>query len=133
MLLCMRVRRPLPQFLFCAIAVLALGCGSDSNGDAGASLDAAVALDSSGSDAAATVDTGVAVDSGEPDSGMLIDGGMNGPFGNPCIDASNCASGYCERFGMTAERLCTQPCMNDTECPTGSRGMMCNLNGFCRP
>ena len=64
-----------------------------------------------------------------------------GSFGATCTTVSDtsteCTSHVCTNtFNMFPTPLCSQKCMAgtaDPTCPSGSMGMKCNLQGYCRP
>jgi len=86
------------------LASLAAGCGCGSSSTPG---------DAGPADAAATGDA------------------ADLPFGADCTDNTQCASGVCIQFGQG--RWCTLACTDASQCPVGSQGQKCNLQGYCRP
>jgi hypothetical protein len=67
-------------------------------------------------------------------------GGSGGAFGATCTTVSTtsteCASKLCtDVFTNIGHPVCSQMCTagDSSTCPTGSQGMMCNNQGYCRP
>lgn len=120
------------------LATLLLGCDtvqSSSDAGLGAAADALPAADAAG----ANVDAmgSQAGDSGqsmEPDGGASADSGSAGqPFGATCTMDQECAMGLvCRSFNMLG-MVCTQTCTDSNQCPSGSMGQRCNMQGLCRP
>jgi hypothetical protein len=63
-------------------------------------------------------------------------------FGAACGSASNnapdCDSHVCtDTIDMAGHPVCSQQCTmlnaKDPSCPNGSKGMFCNMKGYCRP
>jgi hypothetical protein len=61
-------------------------------------------------------------------------------FGATCTTASNasteCDSKICtDSIDMIGHPVCSQQCTvgDNSTCPSGSKGMMCNKKGYCRP
>jgi len=76
---------------------------------------------------------------GRTDGPAGDDGGMGLPFGANCqvvTDTSTeCATGACHHFDQfpSSPGLCTLKCTADSQCPAGSMGQKCNMQGYCRP
>lgn len=89
---------------------------------------------SSGSpDAAPDAGGGPADAAGEPDAMGEPDATASGAaFGEACTVDGDCMSGVCRNFGMLG-LVCTVLCDEASDCPSGSMGQRCNMNGFCRP
>ncbi len=56
----------------------------------------------------------------------------DGQFGDPCVVAADCDSNVCHDFGQLGP-TCTLACDGPQDCPEGSEGQKCNLQGVCRP
>ncbi len=59
------------------------------------------------------------------DAGTLV-------FGAACTLACECASSVCFTFG-DGTSSCTLNCAANPDCPSGSQGQKCNLQGVCKP
>jgi hypothetical protein len=72
---------------------------------------------------------------GETDAGMTELDGSQGTlaFGAECTADEACMTGMiCRNFNMLGT-VCTFACTAPSECPSGSEGQKCNMNGLCRP
>jgi hypothetical protein len=92
----------------CTLAVLAAGCGSDSNTPADAAADGPPP-GTFGAECATVSDT-----------------------------STECNSGVCTNtFNMVPHPVCSQKCTVlqgiDPTCPEGVMGKKCNMQGYCRP
>lgn len=73
-------------------------------------------------------------------SGSTVDAAP-GAFGATCttvVDtgSTECTSGVCTNsFDMVGHPVCSQKCPagDGSTCPSGSMGMKCNMQGYCRP
>jgi hypothetical protein len=74
-------------------------------------------------------------------SGGGADAPTAGAFGAACttvVDtgSTECTSGVCTNsFDMIGHPVCSQKCTagDGSTCPSGSMGMKCNQQGYCRP
>jgi hypothetical protein len=71
-------------------------------------------------------DDGGGIDTGAPDVAMDA---SDLPFGSPCWDNAQCASGICFDYKVKGT-ACTQRCSTNADCPPSSLG--CNGMGVCR-
>lgn len=101
--------------LIVVLTLLSVACGDDEN----PTVDAAAA------DAPATTFDGAVLDAPPIDAPGLL------PFGAACTDNAQCESDLCYAFG-DGTQACTQTCTVDDDCPAGSQGQKCNLQGVCR-
>ncbi len=58
--------------------------------------------------------------------------GNDRKFGDCCGQDSECEDGVCHAFG-NGDESCTLKCSADADCPNGSKGQKCNMEGVCRP
>jgi hypothetical protein len=56
-------------------------------------------------------------------------------FGKTCVDDSECVNGggSCAEFGMPVVKQCTLACTSSSQCPSGTKGALCNNKGYCSP
>ena len=113
--------------IFLLALTLAVGaCGGDDDEPA---PDAAIAA---GADAA--LDAPDASTSSDPDAASSSDpdaAPAAGAFGDDCTVSTDCASEVCWEFGDGTQQ-CTLTCSDASECPSGSQGQKCNMQGVCR-